>query len=78
MKNENLKSRMKRESVGLSDPLAQTVLNSLSATGTTGVGLGCVGAQLDRDTARSTIQTRLVGRGLIGKILYRWLGLRVR
>lgn len=31
MKNENLKSRMKRESVGLSDPLAQTVLNSLSA-----------------------------------------------
>ena len=31
MKDEHLKSRKKRESVGLSDPLAQTVLNSLSA-----------------------------------------------
>ena len=31
MKKEHLESRMKREPVGLSDPLAQTVLNSLSA-----------------------------------------------
>lgn len=31
MKNEYLESRMNRESVSLSDPLAQTVLNSLSA-----------------------------------------------
>ncbi|MFC1516457.1 LuxR C-terminal-related transcriptional regulator [Thermodesulfobacteriota bacterium] len=31
MKKEHMESRTKRESVGLSDPLAQTVLNSLSA-----------------------------------------------
>jgi len=30
-----------------------------------GVGLGCVGAQLDRDTARSAIPIRLVRRGLV-------------
>lgn len=36
-----------------------------TATGATGVGLGCVGAQLDRDAARSAIQIRLVRRGLV-------------
>ena len=31
MKKERVESRMKHEPVGLSDPLAQTILNSLSA-----------------------------------------------
>lgn len=40
-----------------------------TARGMAGVGLGCVAAQLDRDTARSAIPIRLVRRGLVLSVM---------
>ena len=42
------------------------------------VGLSCVGVQPVSEVTKSAIQTRLVRRGFMEKVLYRWLDLRVR